>query len=755
MFLISKHRFFNIYPFVFPDPYDTDYLPTYKPKKSKEIKKTDGFIPQVAKGHIIPDKKRRKRRPKGYQWGVKANNGQSAAKVKRTIQPPLVAKNLRNKDDRLPNPEEKPARHTPLNDTKDKNIFSSLTDAVSTSTDKPLAVDVPSTSTNDTRSTLFDALSDNKRVLVASVTVNPAKRPYTKPSKIPSTRKSLDDLSELPRKKSIFTSEILPKRRRRSAIAGENFVASCLLSSRNSRKLTVGEKKRLSVPSRPLSLTENLQRVSKDDSELDQSFLDAQDQTNAQVKPLSKNDSQCAFAQPWLTSLAPGSPKLSSLSSTPFKLASHNHPTFKMMSAAHSHKKMKNVMPPKLDGASLTAYRDTQYNDDVDEENDVTSSSESESSSCSSAESSCDLSSDDADEETLSSGGLLGHHQWRERGGKKMLKKKRLESRKETLKSTIEAEEQKPSFKLQKPSSHLPNNFKSTSLSPSSIPNASTPVKRKRGRPRKHPLKIEEANHEVVTEAAKSTENDDLDRSMALSSQEKDIEMLQAYMPPASPISITPHSPRSPAVGQSLPATPGSPYSHDSACSVNDTLENAERFENMDPVQDNESTVAADDLDIAKSPVASSPAVAIDSSSDELPEYEDRGSLSSVKDPVDIRSKHDPTLPKWHSETSSLVNSPKAQGDAEYDSRQSSSLYDGVPLDDSFSNVFPSVAAVVPSSQFAESFPSERYSAKEEAPEPPNSSDEENFKASVSVSSIGPVLLYCCYCAIYLLQALC
>ena len=705
------------------------------------------FIPQVAKGQIIPDKKRRKRRPKGYQWGIKINT-----KPKRTSRAPLVPRNFSessvNEDARAKL--KLNAKLTfEVNNLKDKEAFRTC-NTITQNKEK-----ARSTSTSKTRPTLFDTLSDTKHVLVASVTVSPTTKPFSKPM---SPEKSNLEVAELPRQKSSFLSskgELKPKRR--SAIAGENFVASCLLFSSNSRKQLTGEKKKMRRNSSAIDIQSNARKkkltksFSSSLSDSKMTITPEQQEKSSLINTMSSNDPQVAFARPWISSLAPGSSKPSNLSSSPFKLANHNHPTFKMMSAAQSPKKLDSIMPPKLNRASMTTYRDmTQFDDDMDEENDVTStsSSEAESSSSSSAESSCEMSSDDAVETAPSArnSAVLDKSQWREHGkGKKLLKKKKQEKspnlKKQIVKSPKHDSEQNivSDLAFNKTEPDVQVSITAT-IAPKDVKlDAAVPTKRKRGRPRKYPLKPEVHRRLSLPHQAGAVETEPKTLSEGVA-QLTDASMpahknLQgvSQQPAVSPAlfasqEVETNSPQVPSPIYPNPGNPELLQKH-----VSD-VEN-EKAAVFQPA-DNSALDANESTRIGTPASLKSPCLSDDSSSDSSSDLDDL--VSSVDDKPSktmskssFVSKKDPTLPNWHSENSSLQSSPRAQGDMEFDSRQSSSGFTGVNLDDSFSTIFPTVR---PSTPVSQTVSCEKSREKDPLIDPPMVDDppDEDFSSLVS-----------------------
>ena len=687
----------------FLDPYDADYLPSSKVKVTKEDKKptNEQFVPEVSRGRIIPDKKRRrKRRPKGYSWGI--NGSPTTAKSKRPSRPPLVPKNSDIVGNQL-------QRHAGVNRTKKQpdmpTVFPTLNKMVENCTNTNSnngthLQDQPSTTTC-TRPILFDVPTETKRVLVASVKVNAPKRTYsvdatsTKPF---SPKPGYDSLA-----KDLLSDE--PKRRRRSAIAGENFVASCLLFSKNSRKPIAVEKKRSKSHSRPLqNVDEDQNSLKMEETPQKQEIL----KHNADAKvQLTKTDAKVAFAQPWFSSLTPGSSKLSQFSNSSFNLANSN----KLMSfrAANAHAQ-KTTMPLKLDSVSLTAYRDmTQYDDDPDEENDVTSSSSSDSeSSSSSVDSSYDLTSD---EDPIAKNRVESSFEakWRHYERPKKLMKKKTKTLNQ-LAGTLAEDKQvsvAPPIKLDRVEN-------AASLSTADL-KVAAPAKRKRGRPRKYPLKpdIQKSTGKpqsdpnpktqfssfLNTACENGTKRRQSTEGSPIAGDKSAHDLKSEENPDVSITNLITSTPKQ-QKDEPRPTASNHPFHRESF-----QKETRDCEKEIVPVSPMASSELKKVQVVEETRCDSLASKEENSSSDEEfkdVESEEESSRSiekgsSVEVGSTFVSKRDPTLSNWHSEQSSLQGSLRASGENECDSHQSSSLFSGVPLDDSLSSMFPNVDAIQPS----------------------------------------------------------
>ena len=723
------------------------------PKREKKNSPAP-FIPQLAKGQIIPDKKRRKRRPKGYQWGIKMRNKHTPAKQKRTNRSPLSPKQISEsgmKED-VPFKSKLKSKRFNRDRIRDKESFSTP-QKLCNNLEKPKP-----TSPAETRPPLFDALSDTKRVLVASVTVNPSK-PFSKTTSptLPPRNSNVEEPVLPSEKLSLFSSDNEPKRRRRSAIAGENFVASCLLFSSNYRKQLTNEKKK----TRRISSVNDAQTIPRMkklnksfSASLSESKLNIASKSDQSDQSLGKSDAQVAFAQPWFSSLTIGSSKHSNLSSTPFKMANHNHPTFKAMSAAHTHKKTKILISPKMNRASMTTYRDmTQYDDDIDEENDVTStsSSESESSSCSSAESSYELSSDDVIETVPSSGSVLDKSQWRDHVKNKRYVKRRKQERspnfKKQLQKTKSDDETAKQVVLSQAfqEKNLKNSTKTTSEPTDVKLNDGIVIKRKRGRPRKYPLKPDARKNGPISPHTIpiETEVKKVEKDQSPSEEAKIIAQMDIQATQQQPVVSSPSHPLSPVFQATEEASPGitSPIypSSDSPVPVRPSLsdfeeeseEIAKAFENTKK-KENDMQIENEFATPLSPGSPKSPNLSEGSSDlDDIDSSLDGKNPSSKVQPTFL-SRRDPTLPNWQSETSSLQSSPRAQAENEYDSRLSSTIYSGV-LDDSFSTIFPTVQ---PKSPLDDSVQNEKGREKDPSANPvveDGASERKSLESPVSI----------------------
>lgn len=572
-----------------------------------------------------------------------------------------------------------------------------------------------SNDTSEVRPTLFDSLLDSKRVLVASVTVNP-NRPVSssKHSKKVTDHSETINASDSSTRQPLLSAKNKP--RRRSAIAGENFVASCLLFSKNSRKSLPNEKKGSigrprKVPSVgdkfPVKEKKSNVKASpakffkKSDSII--GLKQQKDSSECKIKPLNEKESQVAFARPWITSLSHSKSNPADLStSSPFKLSNSNNTTFKMMSfenrSAHAQKK-KNSLLPKLNGSSMTAYRDmNQFGDDLDEDNDASSSSSSSSDSSeselSSSGSSCYVSSDD-DLEKSKPLSLSADKQWRDsESGKKITNKKLgfekvFSGKKANIKKRNEVSKEIVTTPLSNGSIRSENKHETASVA----------IKRKCGRPRKYPLKLKLTNKGgwngssdvsvVVKSPSTSKEPTPTPKSPEKSStriNSADFDSDSFNLPQSRSISPSPQTPitnsLTPSLSEHSDNAADNPITDDSnpveACdnpfspSIVEMNCGDEPINQSSPTDEDRSSNAAFDLD--------------QNSSSSLCIRDQSSEADSA-----LFNKRDPTLLAWESTNSSMQNSPSTRGDTQGDSRQSLSFYSGPAMDDSFGKMFPSV----------------------------------------------------------------
>ncbi|CAK8672404.1 unnamed protein product [Clavelina lepadiformis] len=520
----------------------------------------DDFVPEVARGKLIPEKKRRRHKPKGYQWGA----------IKRKLKRPsshnlLVRKDSTIKRGKVGRPRKIDIIKNSLIDdsTHGKNNVSVASDfpsskPVQTTMDrffqpKPASLFSNTNSNNGNKmsdnalksksptetkfSTVYTALTDSNHVLVASVTVSPNKRPQLSPTSpkqfssstsSESSKANLKASAKLKQRLSASSLSPEPKRRRRSAIAGENFVASCLLSSRVPRRTQTSERKRprgrppsnanesfeedfLDLASRALDPEDNLGSFGaclENSTHSSNHFLGVRPQgqsSDINYKSLSKKEGQVstvAFAKPWIPAIGSAASKLTQPCRSSFRLGNEN--SFKMMSFNHikSHRRSGSTKLFNFRPSSLTAYRDMTRND-LDEDNDASSSSSSDAESSSSAESSYDNSSDeneDTENEIVTAESENFDKHWRENEKvKKNFKKKINLTKSQNLdfvkvpttkqvntkaKQMLESITKVPGDKGFELGAKIPQGLNAKEKS-----SCSGVVKRGRGRPRKYPLK--------------------------------------------------------------------------------------------------------------------------------------------------------------------------------------------------------------------------------------------------------------------------
>lgn len=209
------------------------------------------------------------------------------------------------------------------------------------------------------------------------------------------------------------THESKPQRQRRpAAIAGQNFVASCLLSSHN-RRTTNGPRPRKHldideiVPKSPLKSFNSedflLESSSETPSEIEElpkesimpflgnrpQFQSTDDQQQQQQQQLKTT---CSFAKPWISSSLNSSSLLETrrraiptfglsdgLLVNSFKSSRLNR---KKCAIVETRPNIASINSTSLRASSLTAYRDRPFNDRDDENDDDVTSSSSSSSDC-------------------------------------------------------------------------------------------------------------------------------------------------------------------------------------------------------------------------------------------------------------------------------------------------------------------------------------------------------------------------------------
>nr|CAB3257896.1 histone acetyltransferase KAT6A [Phallusia mammillata] len=389
--------------------------------------------------------KRRRRKSKGYQWGaikrkikkplanalrrvamgaVAKRNGPGRP-PKKVIPPAIAPLLVENSHEEAASPAKKPLQTTIHQFFQRRNTACTNNNNIN--------VDSAKSAQNGSVGNLYSALNDSNHVVVASVTLSPKKRLPTHGS------------GELKRKvkKSPFTpSESEPKQRRRSAIAGDNFVASCLLSSRAHKKSSMlggsGEKKRPRgrprsslPPELPLSPKDENSPSEAEQSDTNASFLGQGphiQNSESMRSSLTPGEGTVAFAKLWIPTLGSGASNVSQSSTNPFKLDNtFSNMSFKAASSYSYHRSSKRF---DLQSPSLTTYREMNR-PDYDEDNEMSSSSSSdaESTSCSSAESSEENSSDEEPTDARDAEDGFDR-QWREKS-RKMLKRRNQDAAKQ------------------------------------------------------------------------------------------------------------------------------------------------------------------------------------------------------------------------------------------------------------------------------------------------------------------------------------
>ena len=635
---------------------------------------------------------------------VKNPVGRPPLSKARRVRPPLFVKTLYNVDTRqgLASPSKNLERAS-FDEMSGKSSVENR--CSNTNSNNATHLNASSNSTPDSRPSLFDSLLESKRVLVASVTVNP-----NRPASIPTLfkqKKAKSNAATVDGGESSSRQRALPlkmKPRRRSAIAGENFVASCLLFSKNSRKSAPNDKKRPVGRPRKTPLLKEKKAVIKvppaksiKNSASVEGFEAQDDNDTGKIKSPNEGDGQVAFARPWITGLSQNRPDLADLSaSSPFRMSNSSSAAFKIMfrnPSAHAQKK-KSALFSKLSRSSMTTYRDmNQFGDDLDEDNDASSSSSSESElSCSSStESSCDSSSGE-DMTSLNPIGLFTDKKWRdsEQNGNTKVKSEKLSSaRKANCKKKNEINEEKLSMSKTNESDQFGIHN----------PETAEPAKRKRGRPRKHPLKRQIDNAFINQEVSFITKPDitDLTTSEEISRNGNDLSE------PSSPIGDHRFAASTP--------TPAEEHDLNSSCSSSSDQsddEQEESFSNkLKNLEDCDDAVTSppaltthcDESSNRASPSDKDPSVDVPSELDESSVLPCAREQSSDAENAFL-SKRDPTLLAWQSTSSSMQSWSCAHADAECD--LSSTLDAGTAaLDESFSNIFPSVDSVSMSSQSA------------------------------------------------------
>lgn len=476
--------------------------------------------------------KRRRRKSKGYQWGpVKRKmkkptvtfqnsenlqNGENGVAVKRK-RPGRPRKIIPVASTTAPAQAEHVATKSPTQTTMDQFLLpktdkgaAPIVTSNSNSNNANAARDEIPNATSDSGPVSASTTTDKTRVVVASVTVSPPK-----PRRVLSPKSALTGASDTHRrnkKASPNRFKVEPKLRRRSAIAGENFVASILLSNRSPKKGVHPEKKRsrsrgprsgfrelrtLKSPNRP---DEN-EKPEKDaekatlrepaSNNATGSFLaygphmQSRERMKSSLNTTEGTISTVAFAKPWIPALGSGASNVAGRGGS-FALAHDSR--FKDMSFQAASRQTfkrganKKMRALNLQSPALTKYRDVKRRED----NETSSSSDAESSSSSSAESLSDNTSDDELADARAEEGEGFDRQWR--GGEKSRKVLKRKTNNPagapappiSLSPIVPAPRGAQDFDVGASDSGVQSTRKTKAVEG---------VKRGRGRPRKYPLK--------------------------------------------------------------------------------------------------------------------------------------------------------------------------------------------------------------------------------------------------------------------------